>query len=178
MGWSVSAAYGKAQIAAEVARIQAPSVRRGLHEFAASRAADLIVIGASSGNKVAGAARRRRSRGARGSGVPGGPRLHRWADPLPADHRGLVSRPGGEENIAALTLTERGQAALERLRAAHRDDLAELLEGWSPFRHLEAAARLQILAWELIDQDAEELHQLAGHGSADHLAASDARSRA
>jgi DNA-binding MarR family transcriptional regulator len=77
--------------------------------------------------------------------------------------RGLVSMPGGgEENIAPLTLTERGQAALERLRAARRDDLAELLEGWSPFRHPELAARLRILARELIDQDAEKLHQFTG----------------
>ena len=34
------------QIAAEIARIQAPSVRRGLHDFAAGRVADLLVIGA------------------------------------------------------------------------------------------------------------------------------------
>lgn len=37
---------------AEVSRIQAPSVRRGLHEFAAGRAADLIVIGAGSRSPV------------------------------------------------------------------------------------------------------------------------------
>ena len=92
--------------------------------------------------------------------------------------RGLVSMPGGgEENIAPLSLTERGQAALERLRGARRDDLAELLEGWSPFRHPELAARLEILAWELIDQDAEKLHQFAGNGPADHVAAPDPRSR-
>jgi nucleotide-binding universal stress UspA family protein len=36
----------EAQIAAEVARIQAPSARHGLHDFAASRGADLLVIGA------------------------------------------------------------------------------------------------------------------------------------
>ena len=43
----------EAQITAEVARVQAPSVRNGLHEFAASRAADLIMIGVSSRNAVA-----------------------------------------------------------------------------------------------------------------------------
>jgi nucleotide-binding universal stress UspA family protein len=42
-----------AKIDADVARVQAPSVRRGLHEFAVSRAADLLVIGASRRNKVA-----------------------------------------------------------------------------------------------------------------------------
>jgi nucleotide-binding universal stress UspA family protein len=45
------AAY-EARIAAEVARIQARSVGRGLHAFAASRSADLIVIGASGGRQL------------------------------------------------------------------------------------------------------------------------------
>jgi nucleotide-binding universal stress UspA family protein len=43
----------EAQIEAEVARIQAPSVRDGLRGFAASQAADVIVIGASRRNDVA-----------------------------------------------------------------------------------------------------------------------------
>ena len=43
----------EAQVHAEVERIQAPSVRRGLHELALARAADLIVIGASRRNQVA-----------------------------------------------------------------------------------------------------------------------------
>ena len=72
--------------------------------------------------------------------------------------RRLVSMPvDGDLNAARLTLTERGQSALERLRAARRDDLAELLDGWLPDEHPELAARLQILAWELIDHDAEKL---------------------
>jgi len=41
------------QIAAEIARIQAPSVRRGLHDFAAGRGADLLVIGAGRHDPVA-----------------------------------------------------------------------------------------------------------------------------
>ena len=41
------------QIAGEIARIQAPSVRRGLHEFAAGRGADLLVIGAGRHDPVA-----------------------------------------------------------------------------------------------------------------------------
>ena len=40
-------------IAAEIARIQAPSVRRGVHEFAAGRGADLLVIGAGRHDPVA-----------------------------------------------------------------------------------------------------------------------------
>lgn len=42
----------EAQIAANVARIQAPTVRRGLHDFAAGRGADMMVIGAGSPNPV------------------------------------------------------------------------------------------------------------------------------
>jgi hypothetical protein len=48
--------------------------------------------------------------------------------------RRLVSVPTeGDTETSPLTLTARGQSALERLRAARRDDLAELLEGWSPY---------------------------------------------
>ena len=41
-----------AQISAELSRVQAGSVRRGLYEIAASRGADLIVIGASRGTRL------------------------------------------------------------------------------------------------------------------------------
>ena len=41
------------QIAAEISRIEAPSVRRGLHELAASQDADLLVIGAGRHDPVA-----------------------------------------------------------------------------------------------------------------------------
>ena len=41
------------QIAAEISRIQAASVRRGLHEFAAAQDADLLVIGAGRHDPVA-----------------------------------------------------------------------------------------------------------------------------
>ena len=41
------------QIAAEISRIEAPSVRRGLQEFAAGQDADLIVIGAGRHDPVA-----------------------------------------------------------------------------------------------------------------------------
>ncbi len=43
----------KSHVTADVARIQEPSVRRGLHEFAGSRAADLLVVGPSRRNKLA-----------------------------------------------------------------------------------------------------------------------------
>jgi DNA-binding MarR family transcriptional regulator len=84
-------------------------------------------------------------------------------------------RGAGNADIAQFTLTEHGQAALERLRAARRDDLAELLEGWSPYQHPELAARLQILAVELIDQDAEKLHRLVGNGPAESRNCCDVR---
>jgi nucleotide-binding universal stress UspA family protein len=41
------------QIAAEISRIEAPSVRRGLHEFAAGQDADLLVIGPGRHDPVA-----------------------------------------------------------------------------------------------------------------------------
>jgi EmrB/QacA subfamily drug resistance transporter len=79
--------------------------------------------------------------------------------------RRLVSTSaGGHLEISALTLTEPGRAALERLRAARRDDLAELLEGWSPYQYPELAARLQILACDSIDHDAQRLPELARRG--------------
>lgn len=42
----------EAQIVGDVSRIRAPTVRRGLHDFAASRGADMMVIGAGSPNPV------------------------------------------------------------------------------------------------------------------------------
>ena len=42
----------EAQIAATMSRIRAPTVRRGLHDFAAARGADMMVIGAGSPNPV------------------------------------------------------------------------------------------------------------------------------
>jgi len=42
-----------AQIAAEISRIEAPSVRRGLHEFAVGQDADLLVIGPGRDDPVA-----------------------------------------------------------------------------------------------------------------------------
>jgi nucleotide-binding universal stress UspA family protein len=44
---------GEGRIAAEISRIQAPSVRRGLHEFAVDRGADLLVIGVGRHDPVA-----------------------------------------------------------------------------------------------------------------------------
>lgn len=43
----------EAKIHAEISRVQAPSVRRGLHEYAAGRGADLLVIGAGRHDPVA-----------------------------------------------------------------------------------------------------------------------------
>ena len=73
--------------------------------------------------------------------------------------RGLVSPAGSDANGASLVLTDRGQSALERLRAARRDDLAELLQDWSPDEHPELAARLRTLACAFIDQDAQKLRR-------------------
>ena len=73
-------------------------------------------------------------------------------------NRGLVARStDGDANISPLALTEVGEAALERMRAARGEDLADLLQGWSPDAHPELAARLQMLAAEFIDHDAQKL---------------------
>ena len=77
--------------------------------------------------------------------------------------RALVAiQPGDDANNSPLALTERGQSALERLRTARRNGLAALLAGWSPDRHPELAARLQTMARELIDEDAEKLRDGEG----------------
>jgi DNA-binding MarR family transcriptional regulator len=61
---------------------------------------------------------------------------------------GLV-QDGGE----TLALTPGGRAAVDRLVAARREGLAELLAGWSPEQHPELATRLQELARELLADD-------------------------
>jgi len=61
------------------------------------------------------------------------------------------------QSAAAPSPFTRGQSALERLRAARHEDLSEMLQGRSPEEHPELAARLQTLARDLIDEDAQRL---------------------
>jgi DNA-binding MarR family transcriptional regulator len=70
--------------------------------------------------------------------------------------RGWVRRnpPGSEQE---LELTPAGRAVIDRLTAARRDGLAEILAGWHPEEHPELAARLRDLAHELLADDARML---------------------
>lgn len=54
-----------------------------------------------------------------------------------------------QDDAGLLTLSPAGRATRERLRAARRDRLAELLAGWSPEQHEELAALLSKLADDL-----------------------------
>jgi DNA-binding MarR family transcriptional regulator len=68
------------------------------------------------------------------------------------EERGWVRRnpPGREQE---LKLTPAGRAVIDRLTAAPRDGLAEILAGWHPEEHPELAARLRQLAHELLADD-------------------------
>ena len=58
---------------------------------------------------------------------------------------GYVEGPG-----EAVVLTAAGRDALERLVAARRERLAELLDGWSPEREAELAALLTRMARDIV----------------------------
>jgi DNA-binding MarR family transcriptional regulator len=61
---------------------------------------------------------------------------------------------GGDEH-APLAVSPEGRCALEKLVEARREDLNELLEGWSPEEHEELARLLERLARELLRDDSE-----------------------
>ncbi len=64
-------------------------------------------------------------------------------------HAADVRAESGEE----LKLTAAGRSAVDRLTAARRDGLTELLAGWSPGEHPELATRLEQLARDLLADD-------------------------
>ncbi len=64
-------------------------------------------------------------------------------------HAADVRAESGEE----LALTLAGHSAVDRLTAARRDGLTELLAGWSPGEHPELARRLEQLARDLLADD-------------------------
>jgi DNA-binding MarR family transcriptional regulator len=72
------------------------------------------------------------------------------------DHPSAVDGDGRE-----LRLTSAGRAALDRLTAARRDGLVELLAGWDPEHHPELAQRLQELAHDLLADDDRMLRAAA-----------------
>jgi EmrB/QacA subfamily drug resistance transporter len=63
---------------------------------------------------------------------------------------GLVTR-----NDGTLALTTPGQAAADRVFAARREGLAQMLAGWSPEEHAELAHLLDRLARDLLGDDAD-----------------------
>jgi DNA-binding MarR family transcriptional regulator len=74
----------------------------------------------------------------------------------------VATDPGGD----AITLTEDGRSAMERLCAAREDDLRELLDGWLPEQDPELDERLRSLARDCIDADAASLRRDEGLRSA------------
>ncbi len=81
------------------------------------------------------------------------PRLVELADQL--SERGLISGPSNDGNPTgdSARLTPAGHEAAERLVAARREGLTDLLDGWSPDEHPELAHRLADLARELLADD-------------------------
>jgi EmrB/QacA subfamily drug resistance transporter len=86
---------------------------------------------------------------ARRIGVPAGEIAPVMAD---LEERGLVRRnpPGSDPELG---LTAAGRATIDRLTAARRDGLEDLLAGWHPDEHPELAARLRELAHEILADD-------------------------
>lgn len=68
----------------------------------------------------------------------------------------LVTRDGAaaEGALPPFSLTSDGRALFERLVAARREGLAEMLAGWSPEQHAELAAMLSRLARSLVSDRA------------------------
>jgi EmrB/QacA subfamily drug resistance transporter len=89
-------------------------------------------------------------------GADAGPRSADAGDPGWApDGVGVEAAGPGE---VPLVLTPAGSAVRDRLLAARRDRLEELLDGWSPEQHEELAAMLTRLAGELAEQPGEAPH--------------------
>jgi DNA-binding MarR family transcriptional regulator len=65
---------------------------------------------------------------------------------------GFVTRAGDDDN-REIRLTEAGNDAVERLTAARRQGLTQLLEGWNPDEHLELQELVKKLAHELLADD-------------------------
>jgi EmrB/QacA subfamily drug resistance transporter len=69
--------------------------------------------------------------------------------------RGLVAFDGNVEHamleIRRFSLTDQGQLDIERLAAARRDILSELVADWAPEHHVELAELLTLLARESMD---------------------------
>ncbi len=85
-------------------------------------------------------------------------RVHLPADRIAVElHRlteaGLLAPPGGHDRVPSLT--PGGRATLDRLLAARRERLAELLAGWHPDEHAELAGLVTALARNILGTDLE-----------------------
>ena len=65
---------------------------------------------------------------------------------------GMVARNGSGPD-RELVLTDSGKSALDRLAAARRDSMTDLLEGWDPETHPEVVAMIRNLAKALLADD-------------------------
>ncbi len=65
----------------------------------------------------------------------------------------IPALPGTSPDEQRPVLTGAGQDAVERLVTAHRQRLAELLDGWSPTEHAELAELVHRLTGELLDDE-------------------------
>jgi DNA-binding MarR family transcriptional regulator len=78
-------------------------------------------------------------------------------EPLRLSHLERLKEAGflieGQDSNAQLIITQNGQQVIERLAAARRQSLAELLGGWSPEQHEELVRMLGRLARELLQDD-------------------------
>ena len=77
-------------------------------------------------------------------------RLTQSVDEL--ENSGLIACVGGRPG-QCLEVTTAGQQAIERLTAARRDTLADLLEGWQPAEHPEVVEMIRELAQALMADD-------------------------
>ncbi len=77
--------------------------------------------------------------------------------------RGLVTTPGepGRSGEPVTVLTPAGQSAVDRLTAARREGLTELLAGWAPQDRPELAKRPQELAHDLLADDEVMMREAA-----------------
>ena len=69
---------------------------------------------------------------------------------------GMVGPVAGAEG-RGLDLTAAGRSAIEKLTAARRDSMTELLEGWNPEEHPEVIELIRHLAESLLADDSKLL---------------------
>ncbi|MGH9018956.1 MAG: hypothetical protein ACRDY1_14490, partial [Acidimicrobiales bacterium] len=79
--------------------------------------------------------------------------------------------PAGDGGTAAFVLPATGRAALDRLGAARRRGLEELLGGWSPEEHAEVVQMVARLASDLMSNALADPAMVAPPGQAEDTSA-------